>query len=200
MASEQLHNYNLDVEHHIEGDDLATHTEHAADAHHDAHAGPIYLDPTFWVLIATIVFAIVVFKPLAKAIVTALDNKAEKIKEQLEEATRLKEEAQASLAMYKRKQKEAAEEAQRLIDNARQQVDELQKQTELDLKELLARKEQQALDRIEQAETQAMSEVRNLAVDIAMTTTRQLLAEKMTDTEADAIIQKAVQNISSDIH
>ena len=84
-----------------------------------AYASPFH-NPTFWVAVAVILFfVLLIYKGVFKALGNALDNRAEKIRTELDEAKRLREEAQALLASYQRKQKEAEEQAEQIIVKAR---------------------------------------------------------------------------------
>lgn len=170
---------------------------HAADAH---HAGPFYLDPAFWVAIAFVVFVVAAAKPIAKALVNTLDARTDKIRKQLLEAAKLKAEAEATLATYKKKQKEVVTEAKDIIEGAKRQAENLQKQAQKNLEDMLNRRERQALNRIAQAESQAVNEVRNLAVDIAVAATRQLLQDKLTPEEVEELVDKSMDAVSGKIH
>src|SRR3546814_14248082 len=87
-----------------------------------------------------------------------LDARAERIRAELDEAQRLREEAQKALAEYKRKQRDAAKEAEDLLANAKHEAELLRRQAAEDLKETLARREKAAIEKIAQAETQALQE------------------------------------------
>src|SRR3546814_4712644 len=101
-------------------------------------------------------------------VLDGLDARAERIRAELDEAQRLREEAQKALAEYKRKQRDAAKEAEDLLANAKHEAELLRRQAAEDLKETLARREKAAIENIAQAETQALQEVRAQAVDIAI--------------------------------
>src|SRR3546814_8710659 len=91
-------------------------------------------------------------------VLDGLDARAERIRAELDEAQRLREEAQKALAEYKRKQRDAAKEAEDLLANAKHEAELLRRQAAEDLKETLARREKAAIEKIAQAETQARSE------------------------------------------
>lgn len=79
----------------------------------------------FWVLVAFVVFVVLAFKPLRKAVTGALDERAEQIRKQLDEANKLREEAQATLASYKRKQRDALKEAEEIVTHAKAEAERL---------------------------------------------------------------------------
>jgi hypothetical protein len=82
-------------------------------------------DTSFWVAIAFIIFVVLAWRPLKKALVTALDDRTDRIRRDIDEAARLREEAQALLAEYKRKQRDAAAEAEEILRHARTEADRL---------------------------------------------------------------------------
>ncbi len=160
----------------------------------------MFHDPTFWTAIAFVVFIIAVYKPISKAATTALDKRADEIRTQLEEATRLREEAQKTLAEYKRKQADAAKEAEELLAYTKEEAKRFRAQAEADLTESLHRREQTAMEKIAQAEANALAEVRNHAVDVAIAATGKLLSDQMDAAKSDAIVDNAIKDISAKLH
>ena len=154
----------------------------------------------FWVAIAFIAFVAGVFKPGRKVILGALDRRAAKIQSEIDEATRLREEAQAALAAYQRKQREAAEEAGEMLEHAREEADLLRKRTLSELEEALQRRPKQALDRIAQAEAEATQEVRTHAVDIAVAATVRSLEENLGDERGDDLVKAAIAELPKKLH
>jgi len=157
-------------------------------------------DPTFWVAISFVIFVAAAYRPLRRVMVGALDGRAEKIREQIDEAARLRDEAQAMLAKYKRKQRDAAKEAVELMENAKTEAKRLRDQAETDLAALLKRREQQAMERIAQAEAQAVAEIRGMAVDLAVAATRRILSEKVTGDRASALIDESIEAVGNKLH
>ena len=154
-----------------------------------------YEAPEFWVAMAFVVVVAAVFKPVASRIGAALDDRAETIKTQIDEAVRLREEAQELLASYERKQRDAAAEAEEIVERARKEADRLGKRAAEDLEKALKRRQQQAMERIARAEAEALDEVRGVAVDVALDATRRLLAEKVSGKRADAMIDAAIEEL-----
>jgi F-type H+-transporting ATPase subunit b len=149
----------------------------------------------FWVLIAFILFVGFMVWKTRKAIVGGLDARAARIKAEIDEAQRLREEAQALLADYQKKQREALGEAQAMATQAEEEAKRLRAKAETELAAALKRREQQALDRIAQAETQALSEVRNLAADLAVSATQKILVEKLDPAKAQALVSDAIADL-----
>ena len=103
-----------------------------------AKGTPFYLDAKFYVLICVVLFfALLFWKGAHKAIAKALDDRADKIRTELDEARRLREEAQALLAFYQRKQKEAEEQAEEIVKQARQDAENMAAKARKDLAERL---------------------------------------------------------------
>jgi len=150
-------------------------------------------DPTTWVFIAVVLFLVaMMYFGVHKKIAGALDARADKIREELEEARRLREEAQALLASYQRKQKEAEAQAEDIIRQARTDAEAMAAQARTDLAERLERRAAQAEAKIANAEAQAMGEVKSKAADLAMDTAEKILRGKMTATEKTALIKDGI--------
>ena len=169
-----------------------------ADAAH--HAVPFWERPETWVAIAF--FAVVGFawKPVGRAVVAGLDLRRDKIKARLDEAARLREDAEAMIETYLRKQDEAFAEAEEIIAHAKAEAQRLAEQAARDLEESLKRREKAALERIAQAEIEAVREVRNMAVDVAMAATRKVLAESLSAQQANALVDQAITQLPGTLH
>ncbi|HER26675.1 MAG TPA: F0F1 ATP synthase subunit B, partial [Rhodospirillales bacterium] len=152
-----------------------------------------YDAPEFWVMVAFVLTVALVGKTIVQKISTALDQRSEGIRTEIEEATRLREEAQDLLASYERKQRGAAEETRKIAERAKSEADYLSKKAAEDLNNLLARRERQAKDRIAQAEAAAIDDVRAAAIDLALAASRRMLVEKVTGSKADALIDAAIE-------
>lgn len=149
----------------------------------------------FWVLVAFILFVGFMVWKARKAIVGGLDARAARIKAEIDEAQRLREEAQALLAEYQKKQREALGEAEAMAKQAEEEGKRVRAKAETDLAAAMKRREQQALDRIAQAEAQALAEVRNLAADLAISATQKLLVEKLDAAKAQSLVSDAIAEL-----
>lgn len=157
-------------------------------------------DPTFWVAVAFFVFMGFMIWKARKPMLDGIDARAERIKAELDEAQRLREEAQKTLAEYKRKQRDAAKETDDLLANARHEAELLRKQAEKDLQETLARREKAALDKIAQAEAHAVQDVRAQAVDVAMAATAKLLSENVDPDRDQTMVNQAIKEMGQKLH
>ena len=134
-------------------------------------------DPAFWAAVAFVIFIAATAKPISRLLTAGLDNRADKIRSDLEEAEKLREEAQDLLASYQRKQRDALAEAEAIIAHAGEEAERLAVQERDKLEAALERRQKQAIDRIAQAEAQALDLVRAKTVDVALDATRDYLAK-----------------------
>lgn len=154
----------------------------------------------FWVLIAFLILVGAVAKKVWAALTAGLDARAARIKSHLDEAEKLREDAQSLLAEYQRKQHAAAEEAAGIVAQAKAEAERIREQAEADLEQALKRREQQAIEKIAQAEVEALGEVRNQAVDLAMAASRRLLADNIDEGKAAGLVDEAIKDLSGRLH
>ena len=159
-----------------------------------------YLTPTFWVAVSFGVFLLLVSRPLGKFLAKALDARSAQIASELAEARRLREEAQAVLLVYRKKQEESLLEAQAMLDKAREDAARMADQAEAELKILLEKRMKLASDRIAQSENQALQEVRNHVVDIAIAAARTLIQEHLSRSGGKELIQQAAAELERKLH
>lgn len=156
--------------------------------------------PETWVALAFIVFVVLVWKPTQKAILSVLDDRSARIRKELNEAEKLREQAQALLAQYETKYRDAMKEAETILAHARDEAQRLSQQAARDLETSLKRREELALQRIAQTEQQAAAEVRGAAVDVAVAAAERLLREKLDGAKADALIDQAIKELPAKLH
>lgn len=136
-------------------------------------------DPHAWVLFSTLIFALIAYVKGKQPLLNLLDARTARIKNDLEEAARLKSEAQAILADYQQKQRDAVTTAQKIIDNAQESVTLMQKDAEQKLADSMKRRETMLLERIARAEAAAVQELRAQAADIASNAAHKLLVDAL---------------------
>lgn len=156
--------------------------------------------PEFWVAVGFVILIGLIGKRAYRLVVVSLDERAERIRGRIDEAARLAEEAQALLATYERKQRDAAGEVEQILTDARREVDRLAEQAAADLERSLRRREEMAIERIAHAEAAAVAEVRSRAVDVAIQATERLLVDKMTPKQADALVDAAIAELPAKLH
>jgi len=161
----------------------------------------MFHDPTFWVAVAFVIFFILlIWLKVPGTIATQLDKRAEQIEAEIREAEKLREEAQELLASYQRKQREAESEIERITNAAKEETARMQKNGAERLEQSLARREKLAKDRIAQAESQAIDEIRRIAVDMAMNATGDVVAGSVGGNKADKLIDQSISEVSKKLH
>jgi F-type H+-transporting ATPase subunit b len=159
-----------------------------------------FYDPEFWVLVAFVLAVALVWRKAAAAIGDSLDARAARIKAELDEAQRLREEAQQALATYQRKQRDALKEAEAIISHARAEAERFGQQAARDLEAAIDRRRRQAEDKIAQAEAKAVAEVRAAAVDVAMAAARRIIGESVDAARGARLIDDAIQALPQRLH
>ena len=155
----------------------------------------------FAVLIAFILFIAVLMKFKVPGLVgKMLDKRADGIKSELDEARALRDEAQALLASYERKQKDVQEQADRIVEHAKAEAAAAAEQAKADLKVTIARRLQAAEDQIASAEASAVKEVRDRAVTLAVAAARDVIAKQMTAAAANKLIDDAISDVEAKLH
>ena len=173
---------------------------HAEAVEHDAHADYPLIPTEVWLLLALVILFALVYKPAKKAILGGLDARAERIRTDLDEAKRLREEAQATLASFQRKQRDAMSEAAEIVAHAEKEAERLRAKAMAEVEESIQRREALAAQRIAQAEATALAEVRNAAVDVAIAASRQLIASELDAKKAKGLIDAAIEELPQKLH
>ena len=163
-------------------------------------AAPFYLAAEFWLTVAFVIFVGLLFRPVSRMITSALDDRSDAIAKELEEARRLAEDAQAALADYQRKQRDAVKEAEEILARAEAEAKRMGEQAARGLAAALARRGQLAMENIAQAEARAIDEVRNAAIDMALGATRKLIEENVDKGKSDALVEDAIKELPVKLH
>ncbi len=156
---------------------------------------------TFWVLVAFLLFVgLLIWFGVPGIVGKLLDDRAEAIRNELDEARKLREDAQSLLAEYQRKAKEAEAEAKSIIDQARQEAETLATEAKKSLEESLTRRSKLAEEKIARAEAQALSEVRSTAVQTAIAAAEELLKTRVAGSTANALIEKSIGDLKGKLN
>ncbi len=157
--------------------------------------------PELWVLVSFALFvALLVYYKIPTKIVKALDDRADRIRSELAEARRLREEAEAILADYQRKRTEAEREAEDIIATARKEAQFYAEEQRKALAETLARRVKLAEEKITRAEEQAIQDIRSRSVDVAIAAAETLIASKLKGKSAESLVEKSVREISTKLN
>lgn len=155
-------------------------------------------DARIWVTVCLIgFFVLLASKGAHKAAGKALDDRAAKISDELSEARRLREEAQALLASYHRKQKDAEDLAEQIVTQARRDAEIMAENARTKLSEQLERRGEMAIAKIERAETQALADVRARAADIALEATEDLLRGNIKAADQSRLVKDGIAQMGN---
>lgn len=158
-------------------------------------------EPETWVGLGfLIVIGVMVYHRVPAFLGATLDARAAAIARELEEATRLRTEAAALLAEYKRKAQDAEKEAQSILTEAKEEAQRFSVEAREQLKQQIARRAQMAQDKIAQAEQQAMAEIRALAADTAVKAAEKLIAERMDDAHSASLIASSIKALPNELN
>jgi F-type H+-transporting ATPase subunit b len=160
----------------------------------------LFRDPEFWVAIAFVIAVGLVLWKSAPMIAKSLDDRAAKIKAELDEAQRLREDAQRTLAEFQRKQRDAFKEAEQIAALAKSEAERAAAQAARDLEAALQRRQTQALEKIALAEVKATTEIRNTTVDVAIAAVRRVLAEQLDQQRKSRLIDDAIAELPKLLH
>jgi len=159
------------------------------------------MDATFWATIALAIFLGVVFYFKVPAMITkSLDERANRIRAELEEARKLREEAQQLLAEYQRKRKDAEKDAGDIVAAAKREADALVSEAKRKTEDYVTRRTALAEQEIVQAERDAINEVRSSAVDIAVEAARSILATKVDARTGADLFKASLQDVKSKLN
>ena len=163
---------------------------------------PAFLNPAnaeFWVGVGLLIFlGIVIFVAKApKAINAALDAKSAKIQADLDEAARIREEAQRLLTQLKAERAEAEAQAKDMLAAAQEEARRYEADAKAKLEESLARRQQLAERKIANAEAQATAEVKAAAADLAAQAAEVVLTQRLPGVKTDPLVDRAISQLGS---
>lgn len=151
--------------------------------------------------IAFLIFiGILLWAKVPARITTMLDKRSGDIRSELDEAKALREEAQALLASYERKQKEVAEQSDRIVAKARQDALRAADEAKVKLQDTIDRRVKAAEDQIAAAEAGAVNEIRERAIAVAVEAAREVLANQMTPEGRSASIDRSIDQVAQKLH
>ena len=154
------------------------------------------LEAEFWVAIAFALFlGVLGYFGAHKSLVKAIDDRRNRIKSELDDACRLKEEAQALLEGYQRRRQEVEREAQAIIAGAQAESERLAAEAVAKVEDFVARHTKMAQDKIAQAEAQALADVRSAAADAAVAAASSVLAATVKGTIAEKLLAEGIADL-----
>lgn len=160
-----------------------------------------FYDSNIVVTISFVIFiGILGYYGVHTLILDQLDKRADRIRSELDEARRLREEAQATFAEFERKQKEVAARAEDIVEHARIDAREAAERAKADVSESITRRLKAADEQIAMAEANAIKEVRNTAATVAIAAAAEVLRERIGDEKAGALIDESIEKIGNRLH
>jgi F-type H+-transporting ATPase subunit b len=161
----------------------------------------ILATPEFWVAASFFLFlALLFYFGVHKKLATVLDSRAERIAKELDEAKRLREEADKVLADYRRKQADAVKETEAIVAQAAKEAEILTAETRRSMQEHFERRMKLAEDKIARAEVEALRDVRAAAADAAVAAAEIVIASKITPAEADKLVKQGIDALKTKLN
>src|SRR5215212_4581816 len=154
------------------------------------------LEAEFWVAVAFVIFVgILIYVGVPKMLTNALDDRAKPVRAELDEARRLKEEAQKLLAEYRAKQRQADQEAVAIIEGAKAEAERIAAESKVKMEEFVARRTKMAETKIAQAEAQAVADVRAAAAEAAVAAAEKILTQSVKGNVADDLLSRSIGDV-----
>lgn len=135
-----------------------------------------------------------------RALLKALDNRRDRIQKELDDARRLKEEAVALVAEYRARRASAEREAQEIVANATAEAERIALEAKAKMEDFVARRTKSAENKIAQAETQAVADVRAAAAEAAATAAASVLSQTVKGDVANGLIEKSIKELGSKLN
>jgi F-type H+-transporting ATPase subunit b len=158
-------------------------------------------EPEFWVAVAFVLFiGVLVYAGAHKKVIEALDQRSARIKAELDEARRLRDEAGKLLAEYQRRQREAEREAEAIIAEAKAEAERVAAEARAKTEDFIARRTKLAETKIGQAEAQAVADVRAAAADAAVAAAETILRDTAKGKAADDLIARGIADVKAKLN
>jgi F-type H+-transporting ATPase subunit b len=161
----------------------------------------MFTEPETWVAIAFIILMVVfAYLGVHRTVLTALDHRSERIKAELDDARRLKDEAAKLLAEYKARRASAEREAEEIITGARAEAERIASEAKAKMEDFVARRTKTAENKIALAEAQALADVRAAAADAAIAAASTILSQSVKGEVADDLLAKGIQDVRAKLN
>lgn len=161
----------------------------------------MFLEPETWVAIAfVILMAVFAYLGVHRTVLQALDKRSERIKAELDDARRLKDEAAKLLGEYKTRRASAEREAQEIISSAKAEAERIATEARAKMEEFVARRTKTAESKIALAEAQAVADVRAAAANAAVTAASAILSQSVKGSVADDLLAKGIAEVKAKLN
>jgi F-type H+-transporting ATPase subunit b len=161
----------------------------------------MFTQPEFWVAIAFIILmAVFAWLGVHRTVLTALDHRAQRIKAEIDDARRLKDEAAKLLADYQARRASAEREAQEIVTNARAEAERVAAEAKTRMEDFVARRTKTAENKIALAEAQAVADVRAAAAEAAVAAASTVLSQSVKGSVADDLLTKGIAEVKAKLN
>jgi F-type H+-transporting ATPase subunit b len=161
----------------------------------------MFAEPEFWVAVAfVILMGVFAYLGIHRTLLKTLDHRSERIKAELDDARRLKEEAAKLLAEYKARGASAEREAQEIIANAKTEAERIAAETKAKMEDFVARRTKTAESKIALAEAQALADVRAAAANAAVSAASTILSQSVKGDIADDLLTKGIEEVRAKLN
>ena len=161
----------------------------------------MFTEPETWVAIAfVILMALFAYLGIHRTVLKALDHRAERIKAELDDARRLKDEAAKLLAEYKNKRASAEREAAEIISSAQADAQRIAAEAKTKIEDFVARRTKTAESKIALAEAQAVADVRAAAANAAVAAASNILSQSVKGSVADDLLAKGIAEVRAKLN
>jgi len=159
------------------------------------------LNAEFWVAVAFLLFvALAMYMGVHRMLIDALDQRSARIKAELDEARRLRDEAQKLVAAYRGKHQEAEREAEAIVASAKVEAERIAAEAKTKMEDFLARRSKMAEMKIAQAEQQAVAEVRAAAAEAAVAAAERILTETIKGKAAEDLVAQGIRDVKAKLN
>lgn len=157
----------------------------------------MYFDESAWVALGFVIFIAIIWRKVASALAKLLDNRTQKIRSELSEAENLRIEAEAELKKFKTLQDEAIKDAKQIVADAKLAADRIRETAVEKAEESIKRREAQAKAKIAAAEAAVINELRTKATDLAISTSKEVLAAELDAELGASMIDDSLSQIAA---
>jgi len=161
----------------------------------------MFANPEIWVAVGFAIFVgILIYVGVPSLLTKALDDRAKRVQNELDEARRLKDEAQKLLTEYQAKQKQAEAEAAAIIESAKAEAERVAADAKVKMEEFVVRRTKMAETKIAQAEAQALADVRAAAAEAAVSAAEKILTSTVQGKVADDLVTRGIGDVKSKLN
>jgi F-type H+-transporting ATPase subunit b len=161
----------------------------------------MFAEPEFWVAVAfVILMGVFVYYGIHRTVLQSLDHRSDRIKAELDDARRLKDEAAKLLAEYQARHASAEREAQDIIASAQAEAERIASEAKAKLEDFVARRTKTAESKIALAEAQAIADVRSAAANAAVTAASTILSQSVKGSVAEDLMAKGIAEVRAKLN